>query len=381
MWLGIPRIIPLRRMGDDHDNLGSTGRPAASRRDVLPDGPGVAVTTSPVLALAATTEPAQVTTRSNTKGTRAIGHGYHEGRHADLLQTDAPKGTDMTDQLMPATSPPTNIRRNRRRNPLGFIIYKDIIYRWYLYLFAVMGIIIIYTDLHVYHADEIELRSIEYLPLFGSGLIITFIVIGFLEWSIYRREIHHWVRNSLGHIRFFLRECESRNLFFTRSFLWILEDEFIASSIWDDKISRWLSDEEATRFAALKQSQHDIYLEIRGLVNLEEKRRLDYTDFVAKSIPHKSKSLREKLEDVNNVAQLALERSDAAYLDYARIIVADRNSQLHAIFGKNALDDHLGLVADEISSRLNIKQKLDRYRAEYQELRAMVWQTSDPDEI
>jgi hypothetical protein len=128
----------------------------------------------------------------------------------------------MTDQLMPATSPPTNIRRNRRRNPLGFILYKDIIYRWYLYLFAVMGIIIIYTDLHVYHADEIELRSIEYLPLFGSGLIITFIVIGFLEWSIYRREIHHWVRNSLGHIRFFLRECESRNLFFTRPFLWIL---------------------------------------------------------------------------------------------------------------------------------------------------------------
>ena len=117
-----------------------------------------------------------------------------------------------------------------------------------------MGIILIYTDLHVYHADEIELRSIEYLPLFGSGLIITFIVIGFLEWSIYRREIHHWVRNSLGHIRFFLRECESRNLFFTRPFLWILEDEFIASSIWDDKISRWLSDEEATRFAALKQS-------------------------------------------------------------------------------------------------------------------------------
>jgi hypothetical protein len=56
----------------------STGRPAASRRDVLPDGPGVAVTTSPVLALAATTEPAQVTTRSNTKGTRAIGHGYQK---------------------------------------------------------------------------------------------------------------------------------------------------------------------------------------------------------------------------------------------------------------------------------------------------------------
>ena len=122
-------------------------------------------------------------------------------------------------------------------------------------------------------------------------------------------------------------------------------------------------------------------MSLRGLVNLEEKRRLDYTDFVTKLIPHKSKSLREKLEDVNNVAQLALERSDAAYLDYARIIVADRNSQLHAIFGKNALDEHLDLVADEISSRLNIKQKLDRYRAEYQELRAMVWQTSDPDEI
>src|ERR1700737_1638541 len=119
----------------------------------------------------------------------------------------------------------------------------------------------------------------------------------------------------------------------------------------------------------------------RGLVNLEEKRRLDYREFVGKLIPHKNKSLREKLEDVNNVAQFALEGSDAAYLDYARIIVADRNSQLHAIFGENALDEHLGLVADEISSRLNIKQKLDRYRAKYQDLRAMVWQTSDPDEI
>ena len=98
-----------------------------------------------------------------------------------------------------------------------------------------------------------------------------------------------------------------------------------------------LSDEETTRFAALKQSQHDIYLEIRGLVNLEEKRRPDYSDFAANLIPHESKSLREKLEDVSNVAQFALERSDAAYLDYARIIVADRNSQLHAIYLERTL--------------------------------------------
>src|SRR5260370_41616199 len=103
--------------------------------------------------------------------------------------------TNMTEQSMPATSSPTNLRRNRRRHPLGFIIYKDIIYRWYLYLFAVMGIIIIYTDLHVYHADEIERRSIEYLPLFWSGLITTFILIVFLVWSISSREIRHRARN------------------------------------------------------------------------------------------------------------------------------------------------------------------------------------------
>jgi hypothetical protein len=332
------------------------------------------------VALAAASEPAQVTIRSSSKGTRAMARCYHRVGLGDLLHRDAPKGADMTAQLMPATSPPTELQRNRRRNPLGFIIYKDIVYRWYLYLFAVLGVATIYIDIYVSHADEIELRWIEYLPHFGSGLIITFIVIGFLEWSISRREIRHWVRNSFGHIRFFLRECENRNLFFTRSFLWTLEDEFVASWIWDDKISRGLSDEEATRFAALKQSQHDIYLEIRAFVTLEEKRCLDYAEFVTKLIPHESKSLREKLEDVNNVAQHALEISDAEYLDYARLIVTDRNSELHAIFGKNALDEHLRLVANEISSRLNIKQKLDKYRSEYQELRAMVWQTSDPDD-
>jgi hypothetical protein len=49
MWLGMPPSMTTETNGEMNMRISdSTGRPAASRRDVLPDGPGVAVATSPV---------------------------------------------------------------------------------------------------------------------------------------------------------------------------------------------------------------------------------------------------------------------------------------------------------------------------------------------